>query len=63
VGTKVLVHDGHKWARKCWSAGGMSGHESAGPLKDMFHPSSAGTLTCVKSLAMIFESACATVSE
>jgi hypothetical protein len=32
VGTKVLVHDGHDWARKCWSTRGMSGHESGGPL-------------------------------
>jgi hypothetical protein len=29
----------------------MSGHESAGPHKGMFYPSSAGTLTCVKSLS------------
>jgi hypothetical protein len=36
VGTKVLVHDGHDWARKCWSARDMSGNESAGPLKGMF---------------------------
>jgi hypothetical protein len=36
VGTKVLVHDGYAWAHKCWSARGMSGHESARPLKDMF---------------------------
>jgi hypothetical protein len=33
VGTKVLVHDGHDWARKCWSASGMSGHENTGPLR------------------------------
>jgi hypothetical protein len=33
VGTKVLVHDGHDWARKCWSARGMSGYVSAGPLR------------------------------
>jgi hypothetical protein len=32
VGTKVLVYDGHDWARKCWSARGMSGYESASPL-------------------------------
>jgi hypothetical protein len=32
VGTKVLVHDGHGWACKCWSARDMSGHESAGAL-------------------------------
>jgi hypothetical protein len=36
VGTKVLVHDGHDWARKCWSARDMSGNESAGPLKGIF---------------------------
>jgi hypothetical protein len=56
VGMKVLVHDEHEWARKCWSAKGMSGHESVGPLKSIFNPSSAGTLTCVKSLATMFES-------
>jgi hypothetical protein len=33
VGTKVLIHDGHDWARKCWSARGMSEHESVGPLR------------------------------
>jgi hypothetical protein len=33
VGTKVLVHDEHDWARKCWSARSMSGHKSVGPLK------------------------------
>jgi hypothetical protein len=36
------------WARKCWSARGMSGHKSAGPSKGVFCPSSAGTLTCIK---------------
>jgi hypothetical protein len=36
---------GLEWARKCWSARGMSGHESAGLLKGMFYPSFAGTLT------------------
>jgi hypothetical protein len=36
VDTKVLVHDGHDWMHKCWFARGMSGHENAGPLKDMF---------------------------
>jgi hypothetical protein len=45
VGTKVLVHDGHDWVHKCWSPRGISGHESAGALKGMFDPSSAGTLT------------------
>jgi hypothetical protein len=33
VGRQVLVHDGHDWASKCWSARGMSGHESAGILR------------------------------
>jgi hypothetical protein len=47
---KVLVHDGHDWACECWSARGMSGHESVGPLKRIFCPSSRGTLTCVKLL-------------
>jgi hypothetical protein len=50
VGTKVPVDDRHDWARKCCSARGMSGHESVGPLKDMFYPSSVGTLTCIKLL-------------
>jgi hypothetical protein len=36
VGTKVLAHDKHEWARKCWSARDMSEHESVGPLKGMF---------------------------
>jgi hypothetical protein len=48
VGTKVLVHDGHDWARKCWSARGMSGHESVGPLEGMIYPSSTGTRTCCR---------------
>jgi hypothetical protein len=33
VDTKVLIHDGHDWARKCYSGRDMSGHESAGPLR------------------------------
>jgi hypothetical protein len=41
----MLVRDGHDWANKCWYARGMSRHESAGPLKGMFYPSSAGILT------------------
>jgi hypothetical protein len=45
VGTNVLVHDGHDWESKCWSARGMSRHESARPLKGMFYPSFVGTLT------------------
>jgi hypothetical protein len=36
VGTKLLIHDELDWARKCWSARGMSVHESVGPLKGMF---------------------------
>jgi hypothetical protein len=56
VGMKVLVHDGHEWACKCWSVRGMSGHESARRHEDMFDPSSAGTLICVKSLVTMFES-------
>jgi hypothetical protein len=45
-----------KWVRKYWSARGMSGHESAGPLRgcvkvaDYCDPSSTCTLTCIKSL-------------
>jgi hypothetical protein len=57
VGTKVsLAHDGNDWSRKCWSARGMSGHESAGPPRDIFYLSSAGTLTCVRSLVTSVES-------
>ena len=52
----MLVHDGHDWVRKCWSVRGMSGHVSAGPLKGMFDPFSAGTLTCAKSLETCVES-------
>jgi hypothetical protein len=47
----LLAHDGDNWVRKCWSARGMSGHESAGPLRGMFYPSSVGTLAYVKLLA------------
>jgi hypothetical protein len=53
---KVLVHDEHNWARKCWSARGMRGHESAGPLRSMIYPSSASTLTHVKMIEMCVES-------
>jgi hypothetical protein len=60
VDTKVLVHDGHAWACKCWSARGMSGHESARPLKGMFYPSSTGTLTFVKMVETCVESNFAT---
>jgi hypothetical protein len=63
VGTKLLVNDGHDWAHKCWSARGMSGHKSVGPLKGMFYPSSAGTLTCVKMIKIFVDGAFATISE
>jgi hypothetical protein len=33
VGTKVLAHDGYDWARKFWSARGMSGHKSVSSLR------------------------------
>jgi hypothetical protein len=56
VGMKVLMaHDGDDLACKCWSASDMSRHESAEPPKGIFYPSFTGTLTCVKSLAMMFE--------
>jgi hypothetical protein len=48
------------WARKCWSARGMSWHESAGPLKGMFYPSSAGTMTFTKLMETCVESDFAT---
>jgi hypothetical protein len=60
VGMKVLVHDGHDWVHKCWSTRRMSGHESVGPLKGIFYPSSAGTLTSVKSFETCVESASTT---
>jgi hypothetical protein len=41
----------------------MSGHASAGPLKDMFYPSSAVTLTFTRSIEMCVESNFATISE
>jgi hypothetical protein len=44
------------WTHKCWSARGMSGHESAGPPKGMFYLFSKGTLPCVKSLVTYDES-------
>jgi hypothetical protein len=34
VGTKVMVLYGNEWTQKCCSARGMSGHESAGPLRE-----------------------------
>jgi hypothetical protein len=56
VGTKVpLVHDGDDWAHKCWSARGISGHESVGSPKGMFYSSSTCTLTCIKSLVTCVE--------
>jgi hypothetical protein len=60
VGTKVLIHDRHDWAHKCRHARGMSGHESAEPLRGMFYPSSAGTLTSVKRIETCVESNFAT---
>jgi hypothetical protein len=56
VDIKVLVYDGHDWACKCWSTRGMSGHESAKPLKGMFYPSSAGTLTFIRTIEICVES-------
>jgi hypothetical protein len=56
VSTKVLVHDQHYWARKCWSARGMSGHKSVGSLKGMFYSSSAGILTFARSIETCVES-------
>jgi hypothetical protein len=63
VGTQVLVHDGQDWAHKCWSIRGMSGHESAGPLRACLIQSSAGTLTCVKMIETCVESVLSTISE
>jgi hypothetical protein len=57
VGTKVLLaHNRDDWARKCWSARGMSGHKSARSPKVMFYPSSVYILICVKSLVTCVES-------
>jgi hypothetical protein len=53
---KVLVHVGHDWAQKCWSARGMSEHESARPLKGMFYPSSTCKMTFVRMIEMCVES-------
>jgi hypothetical protein len=39
------------------------GNVSEKPMMGMFYPFSAGTLTCIKSIAMMCECACATVSE
>jgi hypothetical protein len=56
VDTKVLVHDGHDSACKCWSARGMSAHKSARLLKGMFYPSFTGTLPFVRTIEMCIES-------
>jgi hypothetical protein len=46
VGTKVLLaHDGDDWARKCWSARSMSGHESAEPPNVDINTSDTSTPT------------------
>jgi hypothetical protein len=45
-----MAHEGNDW-----SVRGLSGHKSVGPPKGIFYPSSAGTLTCVKSLVMSVE--------
>jgi hypothetical protein len=57
VGTKVLVHDGHVWAHRCWSARGMSGHESAGPLKGMFFSIFCRYTNSVRTIETIVQSA------
>jgi hypothetical protein len=54
----LLALDGGDWARKCWSARGMSGHESVGPLKGIFYPSYTGTLTCIKLVEMFMRALC-----
>jgi hypothetical protein len=41
---------GDDLACKCWSARGMSSHESARSPTGMFYPSSVGTETSVKSI-------------
>jgi hypothetical protein len=62
VGTKVpIAREGNvsekplmgmQWVQKYhWS------------MRDLFYPSSVGTLTCVRSLETMFECACATVPE
>jgi hypothetical protein len=57
VGIKVpMAHEGNDW-----SARGLSGHESVGSPKGMIYPSSAGTLTCVKTIETYVERAFATV--
>jgi hypothetical protein len=43
LGMQVLVRKGREWARKCCPKG-------------IFYASSTGTLTCVKSLVMMFKS-------
>jgi hypothetical protein len=41
----------------------LYGDVSEEPMMEMFYPFSVGTLTCVKSIATMYECACATVSE
>jgi hypothetical protein len=56
VGTKVLMtQDGIIWAHKCWSTRGMSGHESAGPIKGIIYPSSVGTMTFIRTIETCVE--------
>jgi hypothetical protein len=53
-----------KWVWKYWSARGLSGHESAGPLRacvkvaDYYDPTFVGTLTCIKSLETFVRALC-----
>jgi hypothetical protein len=53
---KMLVHDGHDWAHKCWSTRGMSGNKSAGPLKGIFYSSSTCTLIFVRTIETCVDS-------
>jgi hypothetical protein len=41
----------------------LYGDVSEKPMMGMLYPFSAGTLTCIKSIVMMCEYACATVSE
>jgi hypothetical protein len=52
VGTKVLVHYGHEWARECLSLNGMCEGWW------LFDPFSIGTLTCVKLIETVLEWPC-----
>jgi hypothetical protein len=57
VGTKEpMAMRGLSWAWKCWSARGMMWAQKCWTPKGLFYPSSTGTLTCVKSLATMFDS-------